>query len=319
MSETFVLVAAVLAAFAFGLALAAAFWWFSVRRQHAAAAGGAPAAEVGRKPLLVAVVATGLLASVGVLYVVGDGAKRPAGSLPVTAGSSNPAVGALAASLGMSGSAPPASGGNAGAAPNGGDLEAMTERLAKRLREKTPDDRDGWALLARSYVELGRDADAVAAYERTGDMLKNDPAVKTEHAAAKARAAGTATGAATPAKAVANDTPLIAGKIEIDAAIRSQASTSGFVFVIARARDQAGAPVAARRLPLSAFPISFSLSDADSMLPAQKLSSMQSAEVLVRLSATGDAAPQKGDIESAVQTIKVGEKSALLKLSKQRS
>lgn len=318
MSETFVLVAAVLAAFAFGLALAAAFWWFSVRRQHAAAAGGAPAAEVGRKPLLVAVVATGLLASVGVLYVVGDGAKRPAGSLPVTAGSSNPAVGALAASLGMTGGSPPASGGNAGAAPNGGDLEAMTERLAKRLREKTPDDRDGWALLARSYVELGRDADAVAAYERTGDMLKNDAAVKSEHAAAKARTAGAATGTA-PVKAVAVDTPLIAGKIEIDAAMRSQASNSGFVFVIARARDQAGAPVAARRLPLSAFPISFSLSDADSMLPAQKLSSMQSAEVLVRLSATGDAAPQKGDIESAVQTIKVGEKSALLKLSKQRS
>lgn len=318
MSETFVLVAAVLAAFAFGLALAAAFWWFSVRRQHAAAASGAPVAEVGRKPLLVAVVATGLLASVGVLYVVGDGAKRPAGSLPVTAGSSNPAVGALAASLGMTGGSPPASGGNAGAAPNGGDLEAMTERLAKRLREKTPDDRDGWALLARSYVELGRDADAVAAYERTGDMLKNDAAVKSEHAAAKARTAGAATGTA-PVKAVAVDTPLIAGKIEIDAAMRSQASNSGFVFVIARARDQAGAPVAARRLPLSAFPISFSLSDADSMLPAQKLSSMQSAEVLVRLSATGDAAPQKGDIESAVQTIKVGEKSALLKLSKQRS
>lgn len=318
MSETFVLVAAVLAAFAFGLALAAAFWWFSVRRQHAAAASGAPVAEVGRKPLLIAVVATGLLASVGVLYVVGDGAKRPAGSLPVTAGSSNPAVGALAASLGMTGGSPPASGGNAGAAPNGGDLEAMTERLAKRLREKTPDDRDGWALLARSYVELGRDADAVAAYERTGDMLKNDAAVKSEHAAAKARTAGAATGTA-PVKAVAVDTPLIAGKIEIDAAMRSQASNSGFVFVIARARDQAGAPVAARRLPLSAFPISFSLSDADSMLPAQKLSSMQSAEVLVRLSATGDAAPQKGDIESAVQTIKVGEKSALLKLSKQRS
>ena len=318
MSETFVLVAAVLAAFAFGLALAAAFWWFSVRRQHAAAASGAPVAEFGRKPLLIAVVATGLLASVGVLYVVGDGAKRPAGSLPVTAGSSNPAVGALAASLGMTGGSPPASGGNAGAAPNGGDLEAMTERLAKRLREKTPDDRDGWALLARSYVELGRDADAVAAYERTGDMLKNDAAVKSEHAAAKARTAGAATSTA-PVKAVAVDTPLIAGKIEIDAAIRSQASNSGFVFVFARARDQAGAPVAARRLPLSAFPISFSLSDADSMLPAQKLSSMQSAEVLVRLSATGDAAPQKGDIESAVQTIKVGEKSALLKLSKQRS
>ena len=32
MSDSFVLVAAVLVAFAFGLALAAAFWWFSVRR-----------------------------------------------------------------------------------------------------------------------------------------------------------------------------------------------------------------------------------------------------------------------------------------------
>lgn len=318
MSDSFVLVAAVLVAFAFGLALAAAFWWFSVRRQRAVAEDGAVGEIGGRKPLLIAVVAAGLLASVGVLYAVGDRSKRAAGSSPVISGSTNPAVGALAASLGMAGGGPSATAGTVAVAPNGGDLEAMTERLAKRLREKTPDDRDGWALLARSYVELGRDADAVAAYERTGDMLKSDPAVKSEYAAAKARTAGTAPGAA-PAKAAAADAPLITGKIEIDAAMRAHASSSGFVFVIARARGQAGAPVAARRLPLSAFPINFSLSDADSMLPAQKLSSMQSAEVLARLSATGDAAPQKGDLESPVQTIKVGEQNAVLRLSKQRS
>lgn len=317
MSDSFVLLAAVMAAFASGLALAAALWWWTFRRQSRSTADDGTTIEVGRRPLLIGVVAAGLLASVGVLYAVGDATKRSAGNQSAVA-TPNPAVGALAASLGMAGSTSPAGGGTGAAAPNGGDLDAMTERLAKRLREKTPDDRDGWALLARSYVELGRDADAVAAYERTGDMLKNDPAVKSEHAAAKARAGGAATSAAS-AKAAATDVPLIAGKIEIDAAMRSQASNSGFVFVIARAKDQPGAPVAARRLPLSAFPINFSLSDADSMLPAQKLSSMATADVLVRLSVTGDAAPQKGDIESAVQSIKVGETSAVLKLSKQRS
>ena len=52
-------------------------------------------------------------------------------------------------------------------APNGGDLEAMTERLAKRLRKRHR--RPRWLGVAGAKLcRTWRDADAVAAYERTG-------------------------------------------------------------------------------------------------------------------------------------------------------
>ena len=45
------------------------------------------------------------------------------------------------------------------------DIEAMVERLAARMK-KNPDDVRGWAMLGRSYLMLGRPAEASAAYER---------------------------------------------------------------------------------------------------------------------------------------------------------
>jgi len=53
------------------------------------------------------------------------------------------------------------------------DLNAMVQRLADRLKEH-PEDQDGWLMLARSYAELGRYADADAAYERAQDKAMQD-------------------------------------------------------------------------------------------------------------------------------------------------
>ena len=50
-----------------------------------------------------------------------------------------------------------------GGAPVAGDLSPLLERLAAKLKA-APDDPDGWALLARGYVEVGRHAEAVPAF-----------------------------------------------------------------------------------------------------------------------------------------------------------
>lgn len=50
-----------------------------------------------------------------------------------------------------------------GASANMAPMDQLTERLAQRL-QTTPDDANGWLLLARSYQHLGRQADAQAAY-----------------------------------------------------------------------------------------------------------------------------------------------------------
>ncbi|EFE95515.1 c-type cytochrome biogenesis protein CcmI [Serratia odorifera] len=62
-------------------------------------------------------------------------------------------------------------------------------------------------------------------------------------------------------------------------------------------------PVAVKQLPLSRFPLSFSLDDSNAMMPERLLSALQQVKVRVRISHDGLATPQAGDWfgESAVQ------------------
>lgn len=57
----------------------------------------------------------------------------------------------------------------------------MTEKLAQRLKN-FPDDAEGWAMLARSYSVLGRNADALDAYSHAASLLKDDPSLLADFA-----------------------------------------------------------------------------------------------------------------------------------------
>jgi len=52
-------------------------------------------------------------------------------------------------------------------------LTALVERLAARMRDK-PDDAEGWKLLGRSYVALGRLPEALAAYSKAAVLKPRD-------------------------------------------------------------------------------------------------------------------------------------------------
>lgn len=88
-------------------------------------------------------------------------------------------LGGTPAATGMS-SAPAA-----GKAPQVPGLEVMADRLAKRL-EKDAGDGEGWALLARTYLELGNLAQAEAAQTQALRLRPNDTRMKADYDAAKA-------------------------------------------------------------------------------------------------------------------------------------
>jgi len=60
-------------------------------------------------------------------------------------------------------------------------IEALAERLKKRL-EQNPNDGVGWALLARSYVEMGRHSEAVAIYEKAMSLIPDDAQLLADYA-----------------------------------------------------------------------------------------------------------------------------------------
>jgi cytochrome c-type biogenesis protein CcmH len=66
-----------------------------------------------------------------------------------------------------------------------GDLSAMAEKLAKKL-EKDPSNGEGWALLARSYVELKQHQKAVPAFEKAVNLLPQDAQLLADYVDARA-------------------------------------------------------------------------------------------------------------------------------------
>jgi cytochrome c-type biogenesis protein CcmH len=66
-----------------------------------------------------------------------------------------------------------------------GDLEAMAQKLAAKL-EKTPENGDGWALLAHTYVELKQHKNAVGAFEKAANLIPNDAQLLADYADALA-------------------------------------------------------------------------------------------------------------------------------------
>ena len=57
-----------------------------------------------------------------------------------------------------------------------GELEAQTAKLAERLRRQ-PEDSDGWALLGRSYLALGRYEESIEAYRQADERSGGSPGI----------------------------------------------------------------------------------------------------------------------------------------------
>jgi len=104
--------------------------------------------------------------------------------------------------------------------------------------------------------------------------------------------AAAATAAASPAQAglkvKVTVAPELAGKVPANASL----------FVIARQAGGPPMPVAVEKLPATDFPREVVLDDGDSPMPTMKLSQLDQVEVLARISASGNAMPQPGDMEA---------------------
>jgi len=96
-------------------------------------------------------------------------------------------------------------------------------------------------------------------------------------------------------------------KVSLDPDFASRVRLRGdaSVFVIARIPDGPPMPVAAEKHPLQDLPMTITLDDADSPMPTQKLSDLQEVELVARLSDSGEAMRQDGDIESKPVRVKL--------------
>jgi cytochrome c-type biogenesis protein CcmH len=185
------------------------------------------------------------------------------------------------------------------AAPDG-RFPAGATALLERVVAMDPRHPRGLFYLGAQRFQAGQPADAVLYWDRLLPMLDEATAAALAPQLAHARElAGLPAAEAAPdlASPVAGG-PRLRVTVEIADELAGGLSSSDTLFVFARTLEGAGLPVAVKRLGATRFPITVELSDADGLMPAQKLSMQAQVRLMARVSRSGDAAAASGDLEA---------------------
>jgi cytochrome c-type biogenesis protein CcmH len=123
-------------------------------------------------------------------------------------------------------------------------------------------------------------------------------------AAAGTSAAATAAAAATPMApaAPAGDVKLT-GEVVISPEMAARVAAGDTLFIFARAAQGPRIPLAIVKQPVGSWPVRFTLDDSTAMAPTLKLSGSAQVTVGARVSKSGNATPQSGDLFGQSETV----------------
>jgi cytochrome c-type biogenesis protein CcmH len=187
------------------------------------------------------------------------------------------------------------------AAFRGNQFESAIRIWERLIQQVEPDSEDARMLkesIDSAYTAIGKTAPKAA--------LK---------APAKGPVMSAANSGGAPAKASAGAS--VSGQVELDASLKAKAGPNDTVMVIARAPGSR-MPVAVVRANASELPLKFTLDDSLALTPQARISMASQVEVEARISKSGMAQAEPGDLISAVQTVKLGASGIKLQVNKVR-
>ena len=98
----------------------------------------------------------------------------------------------------------------------------------------------------------------------------------------------------------------ISGTVTMAPSLASKGAATDTLFVFAREMNGPPMPVAIVRATKKDLPFMFRLDDSTSMMPSRKLSDVGMVVIVARISKSGQAMPQSGDLEGMSQPVKPG-------------
>lgn len=149
-----------------------------------------------------------------------------------------------------------------------------------------------WRTLAAQLEPGSADAQQV---EAILEEIRQRPATEKKPAPAQAMAAARPQPPAqAPAKPVAIQS--VSGSVAVAPDIAAKVSGTDTVFIFARAERGPRVPLALVRVTARELPMKFALSDKHAMAPGVNLSSADAVRIEARISRSGNATPQSGDL-----------------------
>jgi len=208
-----------------------------------------------------------------------------------------------------------------------GNFDGEPWRVIRDILQKDP--QHYGALLSAgsaSYAER-KYADALKYWEQARKPLEaNHPDLPgLENAIATVRetmglpAKAASTGSSTSSGSAAASSALnVSGQISLSAALKAKASPNDAVFVYATPANGDRMPLAIMKTTVSQLPLNFTLDDSTAMTPDRKLSAAGEVFIKVRVSKSGNAMPQSGDLTGGSEgPVKVGSKGLKIEIKDQ--
>ena len=109
----------------------------------------------------------------------------------------------------------------------------------------------------------------------------------------------------------------VSGQVAIAEALKGKVKPSDVVFIYATPANGERMPLAIFKTTVAQLPLAFTLDDSTAMTPDRKLSGAGEVLVKVRVSKSGNAMPQSGDLAGTLGPVKVGAKGLKLEIKDQ--
>lgn len=185
-----------------------------------------------------------------------------------------------------------------------------TELIAQALKL---DPTNGKALYLAGFAaqEAGKPKAAIAHWEKLLAQLppdSEDAAVLRQNLAALKQPKGSQVGAQAGAS--------VSGQVRLAATLKDKPAPQDTLFVFARAVEGPKMPLAMLRVQVKDLPVNFTLDDSMAMSPQMKLSNFPEVVIVARISKSGAAVPQPGDLEGVSAPVKLGAKNIAVEISR---
>jgi cytochrome c-type biogenesis protein CcmH len=214
----------------------------------------------------------------------------------------------------------------------GGTLAGKPYELVKQALALDPSHKKSLALAGTAALDA-RDFDSAARYwqalaralppdsEDAGQVRAILAEVMTKAAAAGQVLGKTPSEAQAPAagaapRAAATNATSVSGSVSVAPEIAARVDKAATLFIFARAENGPRMPLAIVRSSAAQLPAAFTLDDSQAMAPNMKLSSVKAVRIEARVSRSGQAAPQPGDLVGTSPVVQPGARDVKIILDK---
>lgn len=194
---------------------------------------------------------------------------------------------------------------------NGGQLAGKPSELIQKALALDPENVIGLWLAGMAASQAGNPAEAIAYWHKVLPLLGDDRASQEEVGTLIARARAQM-GDDAPPIPVMPEPEAVAGKglavkVSLAGELAQTFKPDDALFIVAKEENGPPIPVAVVRRTAADLPLEVTLDDSQSMMPTRTLSSFARVEVSARVSSSGNAMPQAGDLVSATAVASPGQ------------